>query len=127
MADTNKFSAKYQNKDGKLEVKLNVFIWNDESVFYAYSPALDLTGYGKTENEAKRSFETTLQEFVKYTTNKKTLFDELEHLGWTVNRKKKRMHVPDLEDLLKDNETFREIYKREDVKVIKRDVELALA
>lgn len=57
----------------------------EEGINYIYSPALDLTGYGKNVKEAKESFEVTLKEFIDYTDNKKTIFDELEHLGWLVN------------------------------------------
>lgn len=123
----NRYKASYTNKRHKIEVEISVFIWKDESTVYVYSPSLDLTGYGDTIMEAKKSFEITLQEFVKYTTNKKTLFDELEHLGWAVNRRKKKMFPPDTKELLNDNETFREIYNKPGVKVENREVELAVA
>lgn len=126
MANT-RYSASYINKNKKIEVLISVFIWKDESVVYAYSPSLDLTGYGNTIAEAKKSFEVTLQEFVKYTANKKTLFDELEYLGWAVNRKKKTMFAPDTRELLNDNEIFRKIYNRPGVKEEHREVELAVA
>lgn len=122
-----KYNAAYVNKKGKLEVSISVFIWKDKSIVHAYSPSLDLTGYGHSVAEAKESFEVTLREFVKYTTNKQTLFDELEHLGWAVNRKKKRMLAPDTQELLKDNKTFRGIYNKPGVKVENREVELAVA
>lgn len=126
MSDASKFSAEFEKGNSKLKVLLNVFIWYEKSIYYAFSPALDITGYGKTEREAKESFEITLNEFVKYTTNKNTLFDALEQLGWTVNRKRNRMHVPNIADLLNDNKSFREMYKRKEYKVEKRGVELAL-
>lgn len=64
-------------------------MWEEEGIHFVFAPALDLTGYGNSEEEAKRSFEVTLAEFLQYTNNKQTFYDELEHLGWSVNRKKK--------------------------------------
>jgi hypothetical protein len=114
MAKSN-FSAEYTVQDGKVIVNVTVFIWEEKNVFYVYSPALDMTGYGNSKKEAKKSFEIMFREFVDYTDKKRTLFDELEHLGWMVNRKKKRMHAPDINELLIDNKTFREIHQRADV------------
>ena len=68
-----------------------------------------------------------LEEFVKYTDNKKTIYKELERLGWTVNKRKKRVHPPDSEQLLEDNETFRELSNRPGVVKSKTQVGLALA
>jgi hypothetical protein len=109
------FAAEYTVQDGKVMVDLTVCIWEENGITYVYSPALDMTGYGNSKKEAKKSFEIMFREFVDYTDKKRTLFDELEHLGWTVNRKKKRMHAPDIKDLLDDNKTFREIHQRADV------------
>lgn len=110
-----------------ISIGLSLYIWEEENLTYVYSPALDITGYGYNESEAKESFETTLSEFVTYSHNKKTIFDELENLGWTVNRKKKRVHAPDLEELKSDNNTFRDLLKRSDIRNEQKDVELALA
>lgn len=110
-----------------INITLSLYIWKEKGLIFVYSPALDITGYGTSESEAKESFQTTLNEFVSYTHNKKTIFDELEHLGWTVNRKKKRVHAPDFEDLRTDNNAFRNLLKRSNVKSENKNIELALA
>ena len=120
------FKASFRGKKYQISIGLSVYLWKDDDIYYAYSPALDITGYGNSESEAKKSFEITLQEFVNYTNNKKTIFDELENLGWTVNRKKKRVHAPELEELLDDNKSFKDIFNREGVKREKRNIELSL-
>lgn len=120
-----KFESTYNDGKNKVCVGLNLYLWDDEGVFYVYSPSLDITGYGNSQDEAKASFELTLGEFLNYTQNKKTLFEELEHLGWAVNRKKRRVHAPDINDLLEDNESFRNIY--EQAKTITKKVEFELA
>ena len=83
--------------------------------------------YGLTKEEARESFETVLEEFVKYTHNKKTIFQELENLGWAVNKRKKRVVSPDFEDLLSENEHFRHLYKSKDLVRDSSNVNLELA
>lgn len=107
-------------------VGANVLLWKEDGIHYAFAPSLDITGYGKTEVEAKRSFEVMLDEFLDYTHNKGTIFKELERLGWTVNKKKKRVKAPDHLELLEDNPDYREITNRPGVKHMQREVALAL-
>lgn len=109
--DKKQAKAKYTDGRHYVELSISIFIWEEDSIFYVYAPALDLTGYGKSKEEAKASFETVLYEFVKYTHNKKTIFTELENLGWAVNKKKKRVVAPNLEEMLDENEHFKELYK----------------
>ena len=88
---------------------------------------MDLTGYGKTQEEADESFGITMEESLKYMENKSTMFDELERLGWMVNRRKKRVQAPDLETLLSDNDEFAEISRKPGVKVSDKSWALELA
>jgi hypothetical protein len=37
-------------------MKLNLIFFQDDEAHYSYCPALDLLGYGDTENEAQKSF-----------------------------------------------------------------------
>lgn len=120
-----KFESTYYDGKNKISVGLGLYLWDENGIFYVYSPSLDLTGYGESAIKAKASFEQTLEEFLNYTQSKKTLFEELEHLGWAVNKKKKRVHAPDINDLLEDNESFRNIY--EQAKKITKKVEFELA
>lgn len=122
-----KFSATYRNKGEEHKVNIGVFTWNSDGVYYAYSPSLDMTGYGDSKEKAIKSFEVTFHEFVKYTTNKKTLWSELEHLGWVVNRKKKKMRAPDMTEMLQENQVFREVFNKPGVELVSREVELVAA
>lgn len=117
-------SASYKDGNKLVNVTLSVFFWNDEGIYYAYSPALDIAGYGHTEDEAKESFSITLEEYLKYTHNKNTIFEELEKLGWTVNKKKKRVKSPELQELLTDNEHFQHIYSSKAPKEECKNIEL---
>lgn len=113
--DKKSANAKYSDGKKSIELNISIFLWEENSIFYAYSPALDLTGYGYSKEEARESFEIMLQEFLVYTNDKKTIFKELERLGWAVNKKKKRVVSPDFEDMLSDNEHFKELYKTRDL------------
>ena len=103
--------SKLNYDDGKHIVKigLTLILWKENEIYFQYSPQLDLTGYGKSANEAQSSFEQTLKDFINYTLNKDTLFDELERLGWTTNKRKKRLRAPEEEQLLEDNETYKDL------------------
>lgn len=120
-------SASFKDRNQLVNVDLSVFIWNEDQIFFAYSPAFDITGYGNSEDEARKSFEVVLEEFLKYTHNKDTIFEELEKLGWTVNKRKKRVKSPDLNELLVDNEHFKHIYSSKAPKQESRNIELAFA
>jgi hypothetical protein len=101
--------AKYDDGKHIVKIGLTLILWKENEVYFQYSPQLDLTGYGKSANEAQSSFEQTLKDFINYTLNKDTLFDELERLGWTTNKRKKRLRAPEEEQLLEDNETYKDL------------------
>ena len=101
--------AKYDDGKHIVKIGLTLILWKENEIYFQYSPQLDLTGYGKSANEAQSSFEQTLKDFINYTLNKDTLFDELERLGWTTNKKKKRLRAPEEEQLLEDNETYKDL------------------
>lgn len=125
--DKKRVNAKYSDNKKNVEFVVSIFLWEEDSVFYVYSPALDLTGYGLTKEEARESFETILHEFIVYTHNKKTIFKELENLGWAVNKRKRRVISPDFEDMLTDNEHFNHLYKSKDLTKDSSNVNLELA
>ena len=71
------FKGSVNDKMIEHQFKLSLFSFIDDGVRIIYSPALDLSGYGKTIAEAKVSFELTLEEFVRYTTNKNSLHNKI--------------------------------------------------
>ena len=120
------FQGEFSGSKFKVNVGLTLYFWEEDSFSFVYSPALDITGYGKNEDSAKKSFEYTLEEFIKYTHNKKTFFDELERLGWTVNRKKKRINAPNIDELISDNKTFKDLLTKSNIRKESREVVLAI-
>lgn len=124
--DKKRANAKYSDGKKNVEVNVSIFLWDEDSLFYVYSPALDITGYGLNKEEARESFETILHEFILYTQNKKTIFKELENLGWAVNKRKKRVISPEFEDMLSENEHFKHLYKSKDLVKDSSNVNLEL-
>ena len=57
---------KITNDGSSLTVKLDVYLFLDEGTYIAYSPTLDLSGYGETEEDAKESFSIVIEEYISY-------------------------------------------------------------
>ena len=108
MQQTNLFEEKkYESNSAK--VNLQVLVFEEENIYFAYMPSLDLTGYGKSEEEAKESLTIVLDEFFRYTLDKNTLFIEMQRLGWKIKSKKKPLYAPQMSDLINSNEQLKEI------------------
>lgn len=103
------------------------FLWEEGGVHFAFSPAMDITGYGHSEEEAKSSFEVTLSETIAYMQNKGCMYQELRRLGWNVNEKKRKVQSPDLESLKSDNEEFARISGLPGIKMSNSPLELQLS
>lgn len=112
----------------KFHVGLSLVEFNEDDVTIIYSPALDLTGYGYSQDEAKKSFSETLHEFFRYTHNKKTLDTILKDLGWSVKGSKKnpKFSPPKDSDLVVSNALYNDIVNTKNYKVSREDVEFAL-
>jgi hypothetical protein len=92
-----------------IKVSLQVLFFEEDSIQYAYMPSFDLTGYGKTSEEAQKSLTIVLDEFLRYTLNKNTLFIEMQRLGWKIKSKKKPMFAPQMSDLINTNDLLKDI------------------
>jgi len=63
-------------------VKIQIQLMKEGDTVIVYSPALDLSGYGKTAEEAKKDFDAALKIFIEEATAHGTLEKALEELGW---------------------------------------------
>ncbi len=118
--------GKYQNKQGYVEVDIPLISFKEDDTIIIYSPALDLSGYGENEEEARNSFGIALEEFIKYTLNKKTLKSELEKLGWKlINKKSHKTYVPPyLNHLLSSKEYLSNIVNEKDFKSYRQKIQM---
>lgn len=112
----------------KFHVGLSLVEFYEEDVVIIYSPALDLSGYGYSIEEAKNSFSESLHEFFRYTHNKNTLDTVLKNLGWSIKgTKKKPTFKPPLDsDLVSSNSLYNEIVNNKSYRVSRQNVEFAL-
>jgi len=113
--------------NGKYNVGLSLVEFEEDNVTIIYAPALDLSGYGYSQPEAKQSFFEALHEFFRYTNNKKTLDKVLKDLGWSVkgSKKKPKFNPPKDSDLVSLNPLYNEIVNSKNYKVSREDVEFA--
>lgn len=111
----------------KYHVGLSLIEFQEDDVIIIYSPALDLTGYGYSQEEAKKSFSETLHEFFRYTNNKKTIDKVLKGLGWSVrgSKKKPKFNPPKDSDLIHTNPLYNDIVNNKNYRVSREDVEFA--
>ena len=106
-----KIKGKFSTTKSQADVQLPVISFIEDNVQMIYCPALDLTGYGNDESEARHSFETVLAEYLDYSIKKGTLFADLKNLGWVIKKSKpKQATPPALSELLEKNEEFSRIF-----------------
>lgn len=96
-------------KQGTVSLNVPVMLFEEDSIWYAYLPSFDLTGYGSDIKEAKRSLTIVLDEFIRYTLNKNTFFSELRRLGWNIKSKTKPIKAPKMSELIEENEQLKDI------------------
>ena len=105
-----------KKRDGSYNIKISVVQFKEDDTVIIYCPALDLSGYGASDDEAKRSFQTVLLEYIRYADNKGTLDADLKAHGWTrVKQKTPSMIPPTMTDLLATNENFSQIFNTQPV------------
>lgn len=100
----------WESKDHHIEVRLDVITFNEDNNVIMYCPALEITGYGADEQEAKQSFEIAIDQFFLYTTRKKSLAPELKKLGWRIRSKNKPYVPPTMSELLVNNDNFNHVF-----------------
>ena len=113
--------------DGIYHIGLSLIEFKEDDVTIIYSPALDLSGYGQSEEEAKKSFFEVLSEFFRYTNNKKTLDKVLNKLGWSIkgSKKKPKFSPPKDSELVASNPLYNEIVNKKAYKVSRENIEFA--
>ncbi len=122
------FEGDYKNPRAKVNVKLLLIHFQDENdIHFIFSPHLDLSGYGNSVEEAKRSFEIAMEDFVDYTVKKKTIGKVLTKLGWKIKGKSrvpKKVLAPSIASVIKDNEYVSEVFDKYQVNTFHKEVVL---
>ena len=101
----------FSNEKGSITVKVPVLSFKEDQAYIIYCPALDLSGSGNTESEAKESFAIVVSEYLNYTTHKGSLWTDLKKLGWNIQKSKKKPATPPaMSELLENNDEFSRIF-----------------
>lgn len=127
MMDELQLKADLGFTHNKYHVDLALVEFEEGNVTIVYSPALDLSGYGYSQEEAKQSFTEALHEFFRYTNNKNTLDKVLKDLGWVIkgSKTKPKFNPPKDSDLVSLNPLYNDIVNNKSYKVSREDIEFA--
>ncbi|MDP4228048.1 MAG: hypothetical protein Q8910_16940 [Bacteroidota bacterium] len=117
----------FKEEKKKIDLKLPFIAFEEDGCQIVYCPALDISGYGLTEQEANDSFKVSLESFLSYTINKNTLLSELRRLGWNVKNFYKPIVPPKMSKLLSDNENFSRIFNDHPFRKFDQDVEIPIS
>ena len=111
MGKQTKFSDTIITNKVNVKVNTSVIIFEEDGSQIVYCPALDVSGYGNDEAEAYESFKIVLHEFIHYSINKGTFYEELKRMGWQVRKSKtKPILPPSMSHILSNNDNFSRIF-----------------
>lgn len=118
----------------KSEIKVRILLFHfvdDQGIYFIYSPHLDITGYGYSLAEAKKSFEIVFDDFLDYTMKKATLGSLLQKLGWkqvkgTVKKPMKAL-APSITSVISGNKYIADLFDKYPLHTFYKEVEMPLA
>lgn len=130
MAENHHINVDFKNSEAKLKANIVLFSFKEEDNYIVYSPHLDVTGYGLDEKEAMDSFNHCLAVFLDYTVNKKTLHEELIHLGWELkkgtSKQPKKINAPSWGDLIKNNASLEDLLNKHNLTTTQKEVAIPI-
>ena len=119
------FSGNWNAPGKSLKVNLALILFEEDGQHIAFCPALDVFGYGDSEQRAIDAFTVSLGEYLLYTTNKGTFQKDLEVHGWKVKKSlHKPMVPPEMSYLLSSNDEFSRVFNTHDFKKINHSVNM---
>lgn len=112
---THSFKAAYSTGESQVNLVLGVYIFTEEETYIAYCPALDISGYGKNEIEAKQSFGEVVRQYLEYCIHEHTLTEDLQKHGWKVESiKQHKLISPDTVSMMKRNPDFKNLIENKE-------------
>lgn len=77
----------FEKRVTSINVNVEVALFEEDNMWIAYCPALEVSSYGDGKKEAKEAFEEAMQIFLSETERKGTLEKFLLKLGWQLQQK----------------------------------------
>jgi len=109
------FLGRLDYKNKSVSVNLGMYLFKEGKSYIVYCPALDLSAYGDTENDARQSFVGIFESSLMYMLNKNTLKEDLINHGWKIkSMNQKKIKAPSFDTMLKNNDSFREILENKE-------------
>jgi hypothetical protein len=126
MNKNHHINVNFKNAEAKVKANIVLISFKEQDNYIVYSPHLEVTGYGKSEDEAMQSFNHCLGVFLDYTVNKKTLHKELISLGWELKKgtikRPLKVNAPSMSDLLKHNSALEELLNKQNITTMQKEV-----
>ncbi len=72
----------------KVKIELPLALWREGQNIVAYTPALELSTFGETEEEAIENFAQAVELFFETSNQRNVTFELLESLGWVYEHSK---------------------------------------
>ncbi len=117
--------GRWEDHKNRISLRVPLIVFEEDKCQIVYCPPLDIYGYGTDEKEAFKSFNICLGEFLQYSTNKGTLFNELGRLGWKVLKSKKKAIIPpSMSKLLSENENFSRIFDNFSFRKLEQEISI---
>lgn len=126
MNKNHHINVNFKNSEAKVKANIVLITFKEQDNYIVYSPHLEVTGYGKNEEEAMHSFNHCLGVFLDYTVNKKTIHKELISLGWQLKKgsikKPVKVCAPSMSELIKHNSVLEELLNKQDIRTMQKEV-----
>jgi len=75
---------------GRIEAKLNVLTFQEDDVWIAWIPSLNISSYGDSNKEAIENVKEATELLFEHIVKKHTVIDVLKELGWSLKPRTKR-------------------------------------
>lgn len=125
--DIHSFKAEYHSGGVECNFNLGVYIFKEGDFYISYCPALDISGYGLNEEEAKESFGEVMRQYITYCVEHGTLAEDLRKHGWKVKSDGDGLFKsPDTESMLKRNPDFKDLLDNKEYSRYIEDVPIPL-
>ena len=109
-------TGKFPKTQGVVHVQVEVLQFQENGIWVSYCPALELSSYGETPEEAKAAFDEAMEIFLEETNRKGTLERHLLKLGWKLQQKPKVLYDLPRQTLREQSRLLRkkpDIYKEQ--------------
>lgn len=112
--DKQQLSASLKFNKGRVNLSLEVYLFQEDGIDIAYCPALDISAVGDSVDNAKEEFEQILAEHLEWCVENDTLEADLINHGWKPKGQRNNYLAPKTTNMLIGNELLRDVVDNKD-------------